>query len=64
MLLFSQPSTWVFKWETKPGARRAGGISGRRGQNFIVFPGIVELVEKNGRETTLRVLMEPDLEEV
>jgi hypothetical protein len=58
VLLFSQPSVWVFGWEVK-------SSTGGKGQNkdLVVFPSISEVILRSGREH-LKVVVDAIKEKV
>jgi len=52
LLLFSQPSIWVWGW--KIGSGEGGGV---RRRTFVVFPSLGERVERHGRDRVREVVV-------
>jgi len=52
LLLFSQPSIWVWGWKVSSG--EGGGV---RRRAFVVFPSLGERVERHGRERVREVVV-------
>ena len=58
VVLFSQPSVWVFGWETK---RSTTAQAGQR--SLVLFPSVSEVIIKSGKQS-LRTVVDAVKEEI
>lgn len=64
LLLFCQPSTWVFGWKASSREENGRGKDGSQvttsdlsgARLWVVFPGIAERVERHGRQKVREVV--------
>jgi hypothetical protein len=69
ILLFSQPSLWIFGWEGKnlnqggKSGRRFGAVDGSANKLLVVFPSIGKVITRDGNDH-LRVVVDAMLERV